>query len=177
MAINSGSTVGIRVLPPLSVATGGTITMGPKRSSLVARAANRSDPVNVLTEGEVIWDATTGDFNWAKTDALPESLQSKFKNEPLYVDLRWAKTAENLSLRHSQFRPAILDIAAPLLRRPKDELDGEDVQQHRRFRTITRLVIVALILLTLLLTSGISGLIAQIRETGKKTSQLGRGFW
>lgn len=126
----------------------------------------------VLTEGEAVWDETIGDFNWSNTNALSAILDGKFKHEPLYVDLRWAKTVENLSLRHSQFRPAILDIFAALLGRPKDELDGEDVQQHRRFRTITRLVIVTLTLLTLLLIAGISGLITQIRETGEKTSQL-----
>ena len=48
------------------------------------------------------------------------------------MDLRWARSAESLSVRHSQFRAAILDIAAPLHGRPKDELDGEDVRGHRR---------------------------------------------
>lgn len=124
----------------------------------------------VLTEGEAIWDSTSGDFNWAKTNALPEILQGKFKNEPLYVDLRWAKTVENLSLRHSQFRPAILDISSPLLGKPKDELDGEDVQQHRRFRAITRLVVVTLTLLTLLLAAGIIGVVLQTRELGHQAS-------
>ncbi|MDH4155547.1 MAG: hypothetical protein OEV01_17360, partial [Nitrospira sp.] len=75
-------------------------------------------------------------------------------------------------MRHSQFRPAVLDIAARFLGRPKDELDGEDVQQHRRFRAIARTVTIALTLLTLLLIVGITGLILQIRETERKTSQL-----
>src|SRR5262249_53751092 len=39
-------------------------------------------------------------------------------------------------LRHSQFRAAILDVAATLLRRPKDQLDGEDVRQFRRTRRV-----------------------------------------
>ena len=124
----------------------------------------------VLAEGDVVWDSTTEDFNWPKTDALSPILQGKFKNEPLYVDLRWAKTTENLSLRHSQFRPGVLNIAATLLGRPKDELDGEDVQQHRRFLTITKLVVVALTLLTLLLTVGIIGVTIQTREIGRQAS-------
>ncbi len=124
----------------------------------------------VLTEGEAVWDASAGDFNWTKTNALPAVLEGKFKDEPLYVDLRWAKLVANLSLRHSQFRPAVLDISSTLLGRPKDELDGEDVQQHRRFRTITRLVIVALTLLTFLLTVGIIGVVLQTREIAHQAS-------
>jgi hypothetical protein len=65
---------------------------------------------------------------------VPNSLKNQFPGEPLYVDLRWAKTEENLSLRHSQFRAAILDIAAPVHGRAKDELDGEDVRQYRKTR-------------------------------------------
>src|SRR3990172_7699891 len=83
----------------------------------------------LVTDGELIWDRPTGDFDWTKTTALPRDLRAQFRDEPLYVDLRWAKTADNLSLRHSQFRGAVLDIAAPLHGKPKDELDGEDVRQ------------------------------------------------
>jgi hypothetical protein len=52
----------------------------------------------------------------------------------LYVDLRWAKERNDLSLRHAKFRDAVLTLAAPLHGRPKDELDSEEIQQHRRFR-------------------------------------------
>src|SRR4030095_11345260 len=55
-------------------------------------------------------------------------------HEPLYVDLRWARTVDELSLRHSQFRGAVLDIAAALHDKPKDDLDGADVRQYRRTR-------------------------------------------
>lgn len=85
----------------------------------------------VLTEGEVFWDRTQGDFDWNRTTSLPPNLHATFKNEPLYVDLRWARSEETLSLRHVQFRAAILDIAAPLHGKPKDELDGEDVRENR----------------------------------------------
>lgn len=98
-------------------------------------------------------------------------MRGKLKHEPLYVDLRLAKSIYNLSLRHSQYRPAVLDISSTLLGRPNDELDGEDVQHHRRFGTIARAVTITLSLLTLLLIVGITGLILQIRETGQKTSQ------
>lgn len=86
----------------------------------------------VLTDGDLSWDRATADFNWTTTTALPMNLQGRFKNEPLYVDLRWARSEEKLSLRHSQFRATILDIAAPLHGKPKDELDGEDVREYRK---------------------------------------------
>jgi hypothetical protein len=86
----------------------------------------------VLTDGFVAWDNGTGDFDWARTNALPHNLHERFASEPLYVDLRWARTVDNLSLRHTQFRAAILDIAAVLHGKPKDEVDGADVREHRR---------------------------------------------
>ena len=86
----------------------------------------------VLTDGELAWDEAAKDFDWQRTSAVPGLLKGRFAGEPLYVDLRWARGENDLSLRHSQFRAAILDIAAPLHGRPKDELDGDDVRQHRR---------------------------------------------
>ena len=86
----------------------------------------------LLTDGELSWDGGARDFDWHRTTAVPNVLQGRFSDEPLYVDLRWARTENSLSIRHSQFRGAILDIAAPLHGKAKDELDGEDVRQHRR---------------------------------------------
>ena len=98
------------------------------------------DPMSVLillTEGNIAWDAERKDFDWTRTPSLPQTLAGRFAEEPLYVNLRWARTDENLSLRSSQFRSAILDIAAPLHGRSKDELDGEDVRNYRRTRRLT----------------------------------------
>lgn len=86
----------------------------------------------LLTDGELVWNGTTNDYDWERTTALPVSLRSRFKDEPLHVDLRWTKAVNNLSIRHPQFRGAVLDIAAPLFGKAKDELDGEDVRRHRK---------------------------------------------
>jgi WD40 repeat protein len=86
----------------------------------------------VLTDGDLKWDPIAGDFDWARTTAVARDLEPRVKDEPLFVDLRWTRSREDLSLRHSQFRGAILDIAAPLHGKPKEDLDGEDVRQHRR---------------------------------------------
>ena len=85
----------------------------------------------LLTKGDIQWDVGTGDFDWIRTNALPSNLKGHFTCEPLYVDLRWARTAEKLSLRHPRFRSAVLNLAAPILGKPKDMLDGEDVHATR----------------------------------------------
>jgi WD40 repeat protein len=102
----------------------------------------------ILTDGEIRWDRNVGDFDWSETTAIPQGIAYGFQDEPLYLDLRWAKTQEHLSLRNLTFRSAIADVASTLLRRPKDELIGEDVRLHRQTRRITWSAIAALVLLT-----------------------------
>jgi TIR domain len=90
----------------------------------------------VLTEGHLQWDEVAMGFDSGRTDALPQDLHQRFPAEPLHVDLRWARTDDNLSLRHAQFRTAVLDLVVPLSGIAKDELDGDDVRQHRRTRRV-----------------------------------------
>jgi hypothetical protein len=116
----------------------------------------------VLTEGEILWQ---GDhFDWKATSALPQqldwpggplgrSLDEGFDAEPHWFDLRWARTAEDTSLRNPKFLDAVATLAATLHGVPKRELVGEDVIQHRRFRRIRAAVVVALALLVVA-TSG-----------------------
>jgi MTH538 TIR-like domain (DUF1863) len=88
----------------------------------------------IVTEGEIAWDAAARDFDWGRTTCLSRVLGARFAEEPRYVDLRWAKDRDDLSLRNSKFRTAVLTLAAPLHGRPMEELDGEDIRQQRRFR-------------------------------------------
>ncbi|HEY7320498.1 MAG TPA: toll/interleukin-1 receptor domain-containing protein [Candidatus Binatia bacterium] len=101
----------------------------------------------LLTEGEIAWDEANAEFDWAVTTALPKQLSRVFAEEPLYTDLRWAKSADQLSTRHSQFRAAILNVAATLLQRPKDELDGDDVRQYRKARRLAWSGVASLVVL------------------------------
>ena len=103
----------------------------------------------LLTEGELHWDEAAGDFDWQRTTALPASLRGHFAAEPLWVDLRWARSGAALTLRHTAFRLAVLDIAAPLHGRSKDELDGDDVRQFARTRRLAGGAITALVVLTI----------------------------
>jgi WD40 repeat protein len=99
----------------------------------------------LLTDGEIVWDNTAGDFDWSKTKALPGNLLGQFKEVPLYIDLRWAKTDIDLSLRHTRFRSSILDLASPLHGKEKDVLDGEDVRKHRITKLITAVGVLAIL--------------------------------
>lgn len=102
----------------------------------------------VLTEGEILWDRDKGDFDWARTTALPRGIEHGFHDEPLYLDLRWARNGGHLSLRNPSFRSAIADLASTLLGRPKDALIGEDLRRHRQTRRVAWSAVAALLVLT-----------------------------
>ena len=87
----------------------------------------------VVTDGSWEWDATAGDFT-AESTAVPDALRGALRDEPRHLDLRWARDETDLDLRNSQFRGAVADLAAPMHGMAKDELEGEDIRQHRRAR-------------------------------------------
>ncbi|HSJ35201.1 MAG TPA: TIR domain-containing protein [Acidimicrobiia bacterium] len=81
----------------------------------------------VVTDGTFTWDGTdiTG-------DAVPDALQGVFTEEPRWVDLRFARGEDQLDLKNPRFSAAVADIASALRVVPKDELESEEVKQHRR---------------------------------------------
>ncbi|MGA2730048.1 MAG: TIR domain-containing protein [Terracidiphilus sp.] len=85
-----------------------------------------------LTDGVILWDSKAGDFDWEKTNAIPTSLKGVFPSEPLYADFHATKAANRYSNADPAFRDALLDVAAPLMGRQKDDLDGEDIRLHRK---------------------------------------------
>ena len=94
---------------------------------------NRS-PTHLLivwTDGALTWDTAVGDFDWVNTTALPRRLEKVFQEEPNYLDLRFAKTSTDLSLRQPKFLEAIAGLSATLQGRSLDELIGEDLGQHQ----------------------------------------------
>ena len=101
----------------------------------------------LLSDGEIVWDNANQDLNWTTTTALPRQLSKAFAEEPLYTDLRWARSVDQLSPRNAQFRTVLLDLAATLLNRPKDELDGDDIRQYRRTRRIAWSGVIVLLVL------------------------------
>ncbi|GAA4607786.1 WD40 repeat protein [Actinoplanes octamycinicus] len=122
---------------------------------LATKSTDRILPV--VTDGEWRWDAEAGDFT-ADSTAVPAALRGVFAEEPLYLDLRWARDDLHLSMRHIRFRDAIAQLAAPMHGISKDELEGEDVRQHRRARRLSAVAAATLVLLTLVASA--SGMIA-----------------
>lgn len=86
----------------------------------------------VLTEGELNWDDTAGDFDWRRTNALPRLEHSMFPAEPLWVDLRALRNADDVSMRNPDFRDAVARLSATLRGLPADQLIGEDIRHHRK---------------------------------------------
>ena len=85
-----------------------------------------------LTDGAVFWDEQAGDFDWGKTTAIPSCLKGAFPAEPLYADFRASKAGGKYLDADPFYRGALLDLAAPLIGRPKDDLDSEDIRLHRK---------------------------------------------
>ena len=85
----------------------------------------------VVTDGHWEWDSDAGDFTEG-SDAVPPALRGVFDDEPRHLDLRWARGESQLDLRNGKFRDAAAELAAPLHGRTKDDLEGEDIRQHRR---------------------------------------------
>ena len=100
----------------------------------------------ILTEGDIAWNTHTLDAQ--RTNALPPALQ-EFPEEPLWLDLRWARVSEQISLQNPAFRDAIADLSSTLRGIPKDQLIGDDVRQHRRATLFRRSAITGLTLLVL----------------------------
>jgi hypothetical protein len=120
----------------------------------------------VLTDGELVWDRAIGDFDFAASTALPRALRGAFTEEPRHLDLRWAREETQLNLRHSRFRDAIAEISAPLHGTTKDELESQDIRQHRRARRLwTAAIAASCALLVFSLTLGSIAIISRNRAT------------
>jgi WD40 repeat protein len=106
----------------------------------------------VLAEGTIAWNRAANDFDWRTCDALPPGLSGAFDEEPHWIDLRWARTTDDVSLRNALFRDAVADLAAPLHVMAKERLVGEDTRQQRRALGWRNAAIAALVVLTLIAT-------------------------
>jgi WD40 repeat protein len=106
----------------------------------------------VLTGGELAWHRGGGGLDGAHASALPVEHHARFAVEPLWVDVRWARSADPLGPRDARLRPALLDLAAPIRGLPKDQLDGEDVRQQRRTRHIAAAAVASIALAAVVAT-------------------------
>ncbi|MEU8361141.1 toll/interleukin-1 receptor domain-containing protein [Nonomuraea sp. NPDC048882] len=102
----------------------------------------------VLTSGTLAWNEQATDFDPALSTALPSALRGVFEHEPRYIDFSWAREEEQLDLRNPRFRALVAQLAGPIHGRHVDEMEGEDVRQHRRTNRIVRATIATLTTLT-----------------------------
>ncbi|HWM19838.1 MAG TPA: hypothetical protein VNO51_09135 [Ilumatobacteraceae bacterium] len=128
----------------------------------------------VVTGGDLVWDPDAGGFSEGST-AVPAALRERFAEEPLYLDLRWARDAPDLSLRLSRFRAAIAQIAAPIRGLPPDELEGEDIRLHRRARLLARAAVATVAVLAIVATVAAIIAVGNARRADRRAREaLGR---
>jgi tetratricopeptide (TPR) repeat protein len=87
-----------------------------------------------LTDGAIAWDEATRTFDAAGTTALPDVLFGRFRDEPLWIDLRPFTRDEDLTVRHPDFTRATARLSAPIRGTTPGDLIGEDVRRHRQAR-------------------------------------------
>jgi hypothetical protein len=119
---------------------------------LINKPADRILPV--LTDGSLVWDPVRIRYDPATSASLPPALSAAITDEPRHLDLRWARQSAQLDLRHSGFRDAVADLAAPMHGIPKDELESEDVHRHRRAVRLARVAAAGLVVLLLATVAG-----------------------
>jgi WD40 repeat protein len=96
-----------------------------------------------LTIGEIRWAGR--DFDWSRTDAIPEQLSGAFRGEPLWIDLRKLRPAASEDTDSApHLGDIVADLAAPIHGRDKDTLVGEHVRYQRRTRRLVRTVVASL---------------------------------
>lgn len=131
----------------------------------------------VVTGGEWVWDEAAGDLDWERSTAAPPALHGRFREEPLYLDLRWAKDVDTLDRRHSRFRDAMAELAAPLRGTTKDELESEDVRLHRRAVRLAVVAVTALVVLAVAaVTAGVLAVANARSAERRRVEALSRGL-
>lgn len=104
----------------------------------------------VLTDGEIQWDESKDTFKNIDDNALPPNLEERFNAEPFYIDLRTAKTQEDISLKNPIFKKEVLKLAAHLHGKAPKDMAGEEVLAHRRMLRVRNSAIAALVFLLFL---------------------------
>ncbi|MBK7939300.1 MAG: TIR domain-containing protein [Lewinellaceae bacterium] len=85
-----------------------------------------------LIDDDFATNETHNDIDWEKTTALPALLQPYLTSIPLYMDLRWAKSATDTDLQHPKYRHEINALAARLRGVNPEDLNDEEIQVFRR---------------------------------------------
>ncbi|MET8867439.1 toll/interleukin-1 receptor domain-containing protein [Nonomuraea sp. NPDC004580] len=115
----------------------------------------------VLSGGSLVWDAVAGRFDVKRSSALPSALHGVHPGRPLWIDLSWVTEDDQRDLRNERFRACLVQLAAALHGKAPDDLDGEDVRQHRKTRRVAAAAVTALAVLAA--STAVAGAIAAQR--------------
>lgn len=124
-----------------------------------------------LTGGSIVWDTEAEDFDWARTDAIPETLRGVFFKEPLWADFREFRSNPSAAAEN-RFRESVASISAAVRGVAKDTIVGEDLRIRRKAQALA--FGAGMILMVLLATSIFLGSAArkQAREIEQKNEKI-----
>ncbi len=123
---------------------------------------DRSPPETVIivaARGEIAWDGGHGDFDWSRTDALPRALHDRYREEPVFVDMR--EVRRPLDRRDPVLNDKIADVAARLRNVSKEELTSRDRQERRR---TLRLAVSAIVVLAISLAAALAASVIAVGQ-------------
>ena len=88
----------------------------------------------VLSEGEINWYYDINDFDWEKTNCLPETLSKKFKEEPLWIDLTSYVHSENKTINYKQagFTSSLTKVIGGIVSKPPREIESDELRRKRK---------------------------------------------
>ena len=122
----------------------------------------------LVTGGELAWDDTAQDFDWAVTTCVPRALSGAFTGEPLYMDFRWAKKEQDFSALNPRFTECVVLLAATLHGQSVEDMVGEEIAQHRR---TTRIRNAAVATLALLLVAAVAAAVVAMKQRSEALRQ------
>ena len=98
----------------------------------------------VAARGKITWDDSRGDFDRSGTNALPSALYGKYREEPIFVDMRDVRRP--LNRKDPVLNDKIADVAACLHGVSKEEMTSRDRQERRRALRLAASAIVVLVI-------------------------------
>lgn len=127
----------------------------------------------VLTDGDLSWNAERAAFDGLDSTALPATLVNAFIGEPFYLDMRWTRDQENLSLANDRFKHQLVQIAATLKGVPVEDIEGQEAEQYRRMIYLRNAIITGLSVLAVAAT-GFAGFAYVQRQAAVRSEQFAR---
>lgn len=117
----------------------------------------------VLAAGNLQWDERTARFDPLTSDAAPVVLTQPgvLPTEPFYIDISEDAPWDP---RAPKFRDKVTSLAAPIHGIPKDRLASDDLREQRRFLRLRRIVITALVVLTVIAVVAAAFAVVQRRD-------------